>query len=84
MLGWTTGRFRTINKDQFATPTDRLLSGSVRNARIGRGSVPAMNPATEIINLPRLAHVRRPSAAFGTLVFLIGGVLGFSVVTWPF
>jgi hypothetical protein len=84
MISWSTGRFR-VNKDQLATPTDRLLVCGVKKARIARGSAMTLDtPLTEQITVPALVRTDRPSAKLGTFVFMVGAALGFAIVmTWP-
>ena len=83
MLGFNSGRFRRVNVDQLATPTDRMLVGRVERL-IARGSMPVIDQETgEIIRYVKVKPSERPSFLEGTLVFAIGVLLGMVVVAWP-
>ena len=73
-------RFKAINVEQLATPTDRML-GRVK-LRFPRGSMPVIDEATgEIVRYkPRS---QRPSILAGAFVFGIGMIIGIVVVAWP-
>jgi hypothetical protein len=82
MLDFTSGRFRSINSDQLATPTDRALSGRVQQRAMippaPRGSVPIIDDATgEIIR-----YRPRDPMPFGAklLVFMTGMMLGMGLM----
>ena len=92
-MDWNSGRFH-INADQLATPTDRMLVCGVKKYDVGRGSapvvdaplveVPLVEPIAELLEGPFVLRSARPTTAIATLVFFIGGVLGFgAVATWP-
>jgi hypothetical protein len=83
MLGFNSGRFRSVNADQLATPTDRMLVGRVERP-IARGSVPVIDQETgEIIRYVKIGPRERPNLLEGTFVFAIGMVIGIVVVAWP-
>jgi len=73
-------RFKAINIEQLATPTDRLL-GRVK-LRFARGSMPVIDETTgQIIRYKPRAE--RPSILAGAFVFGIGMIIGIVVVAWP-
>ena len=79
MNGLTSQRFKAVNADQLATPTDRML-GRVKRT-LARGSVPVIDQETgEII---RYRPRNRPSLLAGTFVFAVGVLLGMILVAAP-
>ena len=72
-------RFKAINVEQLATPTDRML-GRVK-LRFARGSMPVIDEETgEIVRYNPVAQ--RPSILAGAFEFGIGMIIGI-VVAWP-
>jgi hypothetical protein len=82
MIGWTPGRFKEVNVEQFATPTDRLL-GRMPIPPRARGSTTNMYDET----VPQLGTYRRkaqrPNLLTGAFVFSVGVLLGMLAIAWP-
>jgi hypothetical protein len=79
MLNFNSGQFRSVNSDQLATATDRMLSGRVQRLPVApRGSVPIIDQETgEIV---RYRPRDKTPVTVKLLVFLAGMALGMAVM----
>jgi len=83
MIEWTSGRFKEVNVEQLATPTDRALVGRVPTPPLARGSTTNIYDETATAMVAYRREVDRPSVLACAFVFACGMVLGLITVGWP-